>query len=177
MIVGENVLVRGTIEGDEDLVVRGRVEGAVRVRGDLTVESSGSLQADVEARQAMISGTVQGNVTAVERIELTRTGRMAGDAVAPEVTIASGAIFRGRSEMDDGGYFTLTPAERAAAVVPAPVERRALPRETGDVEGGQVGSGMPALAPPPRAPIIDAAPANRPIPRLARPARVPLQRR
>jgi cytoskeletal protein CcmA (bactofilin family) len=150
LIVGELIRIHGTIEGDEDLVVRGRVEGAVRIAGKVTVEPGGWLQADVEAREVAILGTVRGNVTARESIEVARTARMIGDAVAPRVTIVAGAGFRGRVEMGD------------AEAVPAALEQPRSP---------------PALAAPrsTESPATD-PPAERPIPRLARPSG-PLRRR
>jgi cytoskeletal protein CcmA (bactofilin family) len=99
MIVGEHMLFRGDIEGDEDLIVRGRVEGTVRITGALTVEPGGQVAAEVVARTATIYGAVLGNISATESIEVARTGQMIGDAVAPRVAIVPGAAFRGRVEM------------------------------------------------------------------------------
>jgi hypothetical protein len=59
VIVGEHMRFVGTIEGDEDLVVRGRVEGTVRISGTLTVEPGGLVSGAVTARAvAVVPGAV-----------------------------------------------------------------------------------------------------------------------
>ena len=46
--VGESGSIQGDVDA-EDLVVAGRVEGKVRVRGLLTVESTGCIQLEIDA--------------------------------------------------------------------------------------------------------------------------------
>jgi cytoskeletal protein CcmA (bactofilin family) len=164
LIVGEHIRIHGTVEGDEDVVVRGRIEGAVRIEGTLTVEPGGWLIADVHARSATVQGTVRGNIHARERIEVARTGRMIGDAVAPEVSIAAGAGFRGRVEMGE------LPADAA----------QLAPLETVGSPASPTPSALPSLhsenARTPQAAARPAPDAPRPIPPLARPRPV-LRRR
>src|SRR5271165_1778121 len=94
--IGESILISGNLEGDEDLTVRGRVEGNVRLSRTLIVEASGVVKADVTVKNAIISGVVVGNVTATDSVQLTAEGRMVGDLAAPRVIIVDGASFRGR---------------------------------------------------------------------------------
>lgn len=173
MIINEQMKVSGTIEGDEDLVVRGRVEGIVRIGGTLTVEPGGFLAAEVHARSAAIYGTVLGNVTAGESIEVARSGQMVGDATAPRISIVPGAAFRGRLEM---GEITALPARaEATPLLPSLAARRPL---------APPALPAPEEAPPP--PARSAAerrnlprPAAQPreVPRLVPPPRGPLRRR
>ena len=100
-IVGESILISGKLEGDEDLTVRGRVEGAVTLTKTLIVEPSGVVKADATVRNAIISGVVVGNISASESVHLTREGRMVGDINSPRVIIVEGAAFRGRIDMGE----------------------------------------------------------------------------
>ena len=84
-IVGESILINGKLEGDEDLTVRGRVEGAITLTKTLIVEPSGVVKANAAVRNAIISGVVVGNISASESVHLTREGRMVGDIQAPRV--------------------------------------------------------------------------------------------
>jgi cytoskeletal protein CcmA (bactofilin family) len=99
--IGESILISGSLEGDEDLTVRGRVEGNVRLTRTLIVEASGVVKADVAVKDAVISGVVVGNVTASDSVQITSEGRMVGDIAAPRVIIVDGASFRGRVDMGD----------------------------------------------------------------------------
>ena len=105
-IIGESILINGSLSGDEDLTVRGRVEGTVTLTKTLVVEPTGIVKAEVQVRNCVISGVVVGNVTATESVEITREGRMVGDINSPRVIIVDGASFRGRidmGEVDVGG--------------------------------------------------------------------------
>jgi len=130
--IGESILISGSLEGDEDLTVRGRVEGNVRLTRTLIVEASGIVKADVTVKDAVISGVVVGNVSASDSVQLTSAGRMVGDISAPRVIIVDGASFRGRVDMGDvdaarheGAGKSARPAARAAPVPPRAVARAA----------------------------------------------------
>jgi cytoskeletal protein CcmA (bactofilin family) len=102
-IIGPQTRVSGEIRGDEDVVVRGRVEGRVTLTSVFTVEESAIIQADIEARIVLISGVVVGNVHALETIRLAPRARMVGDITAPRVVMEEGATYKGRLDMAAAG--------------------------------------------------------------------------
>ena len=110
-IIGESILINGSLNGDEDLTVRGRVEGTLTLTRTLVVEPTGIVKAEVQVKNCIIAGVVVGNVTASESVEITREGRMVGDINSPRVIIVDGASFRGRIDMGD---FDLPHGERPA---------------------------------------------------------------
>jgi cytoskeletal protein CcmA (bactofilin family) len=100
-IIGESILISGSLNGDEDLTVRGQVEGTLTLTKTLLVEPTGRVKAEVQVRNCVIAGVVVGNVTATESVEITNQGRMVGDITAPRVIIVDGASFRGRIDMGE----------------------------------------------------------------------------
>src|ERR1044072_2104553 len=100
-VIGESILISGKLTGDEDLTVRGRVEGELTLSKTLIVETTGVVKANVAVKNAIISGVVVGNINATESVELTREGRMVGDIHSPRVIIVDGASFRGRVDMGE----------------------------------------------------------------------------
>lgn len=125
-IIGPSILINGKLSGDEDLTVRGRVEGELSLTKTLIVEPSGIVKANVQVRNAIISGVVVGNVSATESVELTRDGRMMGDINSPRVIIVDGASFRGRVDMGNAEPRPASerPVQRATSVnVSRPVAR------------------------------------------------------
>src|SRR5229473_638895 len=127
-VIGETIIINGKLSGDEDLTVRGRMEGELSLSRTLIVEPSGIVKANVAVKNAIVSGTVVGNIDAVESVELTREGRMVGDIRAPRVIIVDGASFRGRidmGEVEPGRQLEsrprpqIRPTIRQAAAVPA----------------------------------------------------------
>jgi len=82
-VIGPSILINGKLTGDEDLTVRGRVEGELSLTKTLIVEPSGVVKANVTVKNAVVSGVVVGNIQASESVELTQEGRMVGDIRAP----------------------------------------------------------------------------------------------
>ena len=119
-IIGPSILINGKLSGDEDLTVRGRVEGELSLTKTLIVEPSGIVKANVQVKNAIISGVVVGNISATESVELTREGRMVGDINSPRVIIVDGASFRGRVDM---GNAEPRPASERPAQRTSPVSR------------------------------------------------------
>ena len=107
-VVGSTTRIAGSIDGDENLRVHGRVEGTVRLSATLYVEQGGELVADVEVKVAVIAGMVRGNIKATEFVRLAETGRMVGDILAPRFILDDGAAIRGRVDM--GEFETAQPA-------------------------------------------------------------------
>lgn len=101
-VIAAGTIVKGRLIGDEDLVVAGRVEGRVEIRGRVVIEEGAVVAADVVADEVHIAGLVVGRVEASRRILISASGRVAGDLHAPALRVDPGARIRGAVEMDDG---------------------------------------------------------------------------
>src|SRR4051812_8878676 len=161
-VIGESILISGKLTGDEDLTIRGRVEGELSLSHTLIVEPSGIVKANVAVKNAIVSGVVVGNIAATESVELTREGRMVGDIRAPRVILVDGASFRGRidmGEVEPGRHLESRPARPVAR--PATVRPAAAPAkpQPAPVKGKPQPPPPPSKAesrpppPPPPAPI------------------------
>jgi cytoskeletal protein CcmA (bactofilin family) len=122
-IIGESILISGSLNGDEDLTVRGRVEGTLTLTKTLVVEPTGVVKAEVQVKNCVIAGAIVGNVTATESVEITKEGRMVGDIAAPRVIIVDGASFRGRIDMGEVDVEGARGPARAAAAPARPTLR------------------------------------------------------
>jgi cytoskeletal protein CcmA (bactofilin family) len=156
-IIGESILISGSLAGDEDLTVRGRVEGTLTLTRTLVVEPTGQVKAEVQVKNCIIAGVVVGNVTATESVEITKEGRMVGDIAAPRVIIVDGASFRGRIDM---GEVDLGAEREHAAARPAirPAARPALPRPAAARAEPRVVEEKAAVAAAPSRPAVPPAP-------------------
>ena len=97
---GKSVVVTGELTSGEDLVVGGRVEGAIAMASHtLTVLDSGEVHANVVAKAVIVLGKIVGNVEASERLELRESITVFGDVIAPRIAMADGAIINGTIEM------------------------------------------------------------------------------
>lgn len=154
--IGPSMLVRGNLQGDEDLTVLGRVEGSIQLRRALIVENGGIVKADIDVENAVISGIVVGNIVASDSIEITESGRVVGDIAAPRVLIVDGAQFRGLVDMGD------LDAPRATA--PLPVRSATPVRSLARRTTAPAASSLPARRPPPPPPARAPTPTPTPTP-------------
>jgi len=98
--IGKSVVIKGELNGSEDLTIEGHVEGKIELKDHvLTIGSNGRIRAEVFAKQVIVLGEVIGNVTATEKVDIRDNGSVDGDIVAPRVAIAEGAHFRGSVDM------------------------------------------------------------------------------
>ena len=99
-VLGPSVTLRGELTADEDLAIEGQFDGTIHLRDHcLTVGPQGQVKAEIEASRVIVQGAVTGNITARERIEIRKTGKVMGDLVAPGIAIEDGAYFKGSIEI------------------------------------------------------------------------------
>ena len=99
------MVVKGELSAGEDLLIDGQFEGNINLDDHcLTVGTEGRVKAEIHARQVVILGSITGNLTAREKIEIRRTGHVVGDLVAATVAIEEGAYFKGSIDIarEDG---------------------------------------------------------------------------
>src|SRR5882672_10269336 len=73
--IGKSVVIKGELNGSEDLTVEGHVEGKIELRDHvLTIGPNGKIKAQVFAKAVVILGEVTGNVTASEKVDLRDNG-------------------------------------------------------------------------------------------------------
>jgi cytoskeletal protein CcmA (bactofilin family) len=102
--IGKSVVVKGELNGSEDLTIEGQVEGKIELRQNiLTIGPNGRVKAQVFAKAVIILGEVTGNVTATEKVDIRDNGSVDGDIASPRVAIAEGAHFRGSIDMQRSG--------------------------------------------------------------------------
>jgi cytoskeletal protein CcmA (bactofilin family) len=102
--IGKSVVIKGELNGSEDLTIEGQVEGKIELRQNvLTIGANARIKAQVFAKAVIILGEVTGNVSASEKVDIRDNGSVDGDIAAPRVAIAEGAHFRGSIDMQKGG--------------------------------------------------------------------------
>jgi len=94
--IGKSVVVKGELSGSEDLVVDGEVEGSIALRGQsLTIGPNGRVRANIEARNVILHGRVDGDLHASDRVELRKSASLSGDITTARISIEDGAFFKG----------------------------------------------------------------------------------
>ncbi len=116
--IGKSVVIKGELNGSEDLTIEGHVEGTIQLRDHvLTIGPNGRIKAQVFAKSVIVLGEVTGNVTASDKVDIRDNGSVDGDIVSPRVAIAEGAHFRGAVDMQRKG---VAPAQPKPGTAPQP---------------------------------------------------------
>jgi cytoskeletal protein CcmA (bactofilin family) len=122
--IGKSVVIKGELNGSEDLTIEGHVEGTIQLRDHvLTIGPNGKIKAQVFAKSVIVLGEVTGNVTASDKVDIRDNGSVDGDIISPRVAIAEGAHFRGSVDMQR------KPAAPAQAAKPAAAPQAAAPQD------------------------------------------------
>jgi cytoskeletal protein CcmA (bactofilin family) len=99
-VISAGLKIRGEISGSSDLHIEGEAHGKIRLSGGrVSVGPNGNVQADVDAREIVVEGTLQGNLKATESVRLGPSSRVQGSVLAPRIGIDDGARLRGQVEM------------------------------------------------------------------------------
>ncbi len=99
-VLGRSVVLHGEITANEDLLIEGQCDGTINVQEHcLTVGPEGRVKAQIHARQVVIHGSIEGNISAREKIEIRKTGSVLGDLTAPGIAIDDGAYVKGSIEI------------------------------------------------------------------------------
>jgi cytoskeletal protein CcmA (bactofilin family) len=94
--IGKSVVIRGELTGNEDLYLDGEVEGTINLSDHkLVIGPNGKIKASITAREVVLHGRVEGNVSVTERAELKRSCTLIGDVSTPRIVIEDGAFFKG----------------------------------------------------------------------------------
>ncbi len=116
--IGKSVLIKGELSGSEDLYVDGEVEGRIELRGHhLTIGPNGRVRANIHARQATVQGKIDGNIAALDRVDLKKTASVTGDIITARISVEEGAYFKGSIDIQREG--APRPAEQKPAGAPA----------------------------------------------------------
>src|ERR1043166_4957545 len=65
-VIGETLRIQGTLTSNEEIVVNGELSGQLQMNHRLTIGAKGKVDAGVQAKEGIISGSVKGNVAGAE---------------------------------------------------------------------------------------------------------------
>jgi cytoskeletal protein CcmA (bactofilin family) len=125
-VIGKGVTLKGEVTGSDPVFVDGRVEGAIHIPGErVTVGKNGSVvgrsgsgAACITAREIVILGSVTGDISAGERVDIRAGATLTGNVTTARVSIEDGAYFRGGIDIRKEDPKTISAAARIEEVQP-----------------------------------------------------------
>jgi len=111
----------------------GNFSGQVECDGDLMIGPEAHVEADIRSARVTIAGFVRGNVIAVNRLKITSTGRLEGDAKVGALVVQEGGVHKGVIRVHPEGVPEAEDVVIADGAVGPPVVLKSLPIPVGRV--------------------------------------------
>lgn len=99
-VVDEQMVIHGEISTEGTIRIDGRLEGRVHRAGTMIIGSKGVVVGDLEAREVIIGGILEGNVVVDGRIEIQAAASVHGDIKATAMLFHEGATVNGHVSVD-----------------------------------------------------------------------------
>lgn len=98
--IGRSLVIKGEVTGSESLFIDGRVEGTISFPDNrVTIGRNGNVAANINAKEVVIMGKVQGNVQCADRLDIRSEGVLSGDVITHRISVEEGAILKGGVEV------------------------------------------------------------------------------
>jgi cytoskeletal protein CcmA (bactofilin family) len=98
-LISKGCTIEGKIESDVFIRIDGLVKGEVYINEGIIVGELGNIEGNLNAREAVIYGTVIGTIKA-DSIQIKSTGKIQGELHTNNLQVEKGAIYIGNIYMD-----------------------------------------------------------------------------
>lgn len=99
-VFGQETEFEGVLEFTDNLIITGKFKGTINATGALEIDKSAVCDVDVmKASSIVVSGQVEGNIEAQERVELCNGSKVTGDIHTARLRIADNVEFDGQVSM------------------------------------------------------------------------------
>ena len=113
-VIGADVEITGTVKSKEPLHIDGKVDGELVCEQAAIVGKQAVIAGNITAGSVTVEGSVQGNITARDRVELKAESRLVGDLKARRLVVQEGATIVGKADVQPAGSEARAAAPAAA---------------------------------------------------------------
>ena len=122
-ILGPEVEITGDVKVTGDLLIYGRVNGNIISKGSINSAKGSLIKGNISAKNATISGTVEGDLDVESKVILGTNSYLTGNLKAAIITIEEGARFDGMCSMVKNENSTSTVKSHASNTLNAANEQ------------------------------------------------------
>ena len=99
-LLGVGTGIEGTLAFKDTIRLDGNVNGKiVSEKGTVIIGERATIDAQIRVGAAIVKGTVNGHIQALDRIEVYPPAKITGDIQAPVIAIETGVVFNGNCSM------------------------------------------------------------------------------
>jgi len=101
-VIGENSVFEGRFYVSGSILIEGKFDGEIKTEDHLTVGPTGKVKTDIYARKVTVGGTLIGNITASEEVDLLANGKVLGNISTPKLNVEDGVLIQGMVTITGG---------------------------------------------------------------------------
>jgi len=95
-VIGAGIIIEGTkVTGAGMFCVEGKLSGTIDITGRVLLGQSGTIEGDIHADSAMLSGEFTGNLFISNTLHLTSTAVVTGEVTSGKMIVDEGAVLSG----------------------------------------------------------------------------------
>ena len=94
-VIGEGSIFEGKFFVNGSIHIKGKFQGEIKTEDQLIVGPTGKVKTDIYAKRVTIAGTIIGNITASEEVNLKQSGMILGNIKTPKLNVEQGVISHG----------------------------------------------------------------------------------
>jgi len=98
-MIGEDMVIDGSVELENAIIVYGQIKGGVITKGSVRLARSAAVYGNIIGDDIRIAGLVEGNIMSEGQVTLLKTCRVLGDITYKKLIIEDGAKFEGKCEV------------------------------------------------------------------------------
>ncbi len=98
-LLGKGTEFQGRLSFEGTVRIDGIFRGDIFTRDTLIVGAEARVEAQIQADTVIVAGYVEGEVRALSRVEIQKTGYVRGSVLAPVFRIEEGGMFDGSTQM------------------------------------------------------------------------------
>lgn len=97
--IGADTVFTGDITSDKTVRIDGKLTGNINESSNVILGETAEVKGNINTKYIIVGGTVEGNITAYDGIELLNKSKVIGDLKTSILSISEGAVFEGASTM------------------------------------------------------------------------------
>ncbi len=128
-VIGPDVEITGNLKCESHIQLNGKLNGDLTCGGLASIGRECTIKGNVQTESVALSGALNGNITARDKIDLKSTARLHGDIRAKRLTVEDGVTFIGKVDVNPSGATGAKSQDAKAAPEPD------IPSKDGETKG------------------------------------------
>jgi cytoskeletal protein CcmA (bactofilin family) len=96
-ILGPQTSFDGHLKCEGGVRVEGEAKGSISATGNIIVGKAANVAADLQGRDVLVSGRVEGRIVAQGQLAILASGQVNGDVEVGSILIEEGGVLNGKS--------------------------------------------------------------------------------